>query len=726
VFLSTLFRDVLLRDRAPSAVAQSARNVALLRRAGLAAVAALCVIGGLWSTVQYVKNRRAVSTAREISAESTIGDDLPTFATLTQLDKVRTDLERLSTWRRWWFYKGTRLHPELRKVYQERFNSVLLGPARISLLKSLDSLPDSASAAGQYGRAYTHLKAYLMTTSEPGKLAADFAVPLLTERWINGRQIDPERMELGRRQFEFYASQLCRSSNCETVPEGRAVTRTRRFLGQFKGPERIYQLMVSDASMKNPGVHFSRRFPGAAGVVVDNYDVPGAFTERGWASMQGALRNSERFFQADDWVLGDRQGGGLDRAKLNADLNATYVADYIRAWRSFLTAASVVPYQSPKDAASKLGQLGSSQSPLLQLLSLVAENTNVDAASVKAAFQPVHVVVPPAAKNRVVVEANQPYVGALIRLQGAVGQTAAAEQWVTQTQDAARNAKEAVRQWQVSLKFSDTGSAGGVGARVQSLLEEPIDRVERLATRVPGSALNDRGAAFCRSLGAILGKSPMSPNSSVQATLSEFSSVFEPNTGALWRLCYEGLQNVLAKEGTRYVPKAGGVSPTSAFVRFFNRLAAVTDALWPAEATEPRFDFTLKLLPAEGASDPAFWMDGQIGRATGKRRLLVGPRASGAAQPYTWVGGEAGTVRLSAKVQGSVETLLEFKGTWALFQLLQQAKWETIGGKPIAQWVVNVRGRPVVLKAEMNLGAARPVVKGDYFVGMSCVSQVVQ
>lgn len=720
LFLSTLFREVLLGDRAPSAVAQSARNVALLRRAGLAVAAALCVVGALWSTVQYVKNGRAISAARELAVVIPSGTDLPTVETLNRLETLRDHLERLSTWRRWWFYKGRGLYPELRQIYQERFNSILLGPARVALLKSLDSLPDAPNATAQYGRAYDLLKAYLMTTSQSDKLAARFVVPVLTERWINGRELDPARTELAQRQFEFYATRLCRSGACGTEPEQRVVLRTRRFLGQFQGAQRVYKLMVSEVSAKNPGIQFTRRFPAAAGLVTDSYEVPGAFTERGWVAMQDALKHIDRFFQADDWVLGDQQGGGLDRAKLAGDLRATYVDDYIRSWLTFLTAASVVPYQNPKDAARKLAQLGSNQSPLLQLLSLVAQNTKVDPATIGAAFQPVHTVMPPTATDRFVVDANQPYVGALNALQAVVEQTAsapgAAEGLMTQTLDAARGAKAAVGQ--VALKFAVSGEASGVGARVKSLLEEPVDRVERLMGRLPVSALNERGAAFCRSFGTILGKYPIKPDASVEATLAEVAGVFDPNNGALWRFYNEGLQSVLVKQGAQYVPKSGlSVSPTSAFVRFFNRLAAVTEALWPSGSTQPQFDFTLKLLPAEGVPTAAFSMDGQVRRFT---------RTYSAAQRYSWVGAGARDVRLSAEVRGRDETLLGYDGTWALFKLLQRARWGTIGVTSVVRWVVPVQGQAVGLEAELNLGAARPILKGDYFVGMSCVSQVVR
>ena len=721
LFLGTLLRDVVLRDRAPAAVAAGARSVAVLRRVGLSLVAVLALIGALWSTVQYAKNERAVAAARALATVVASETELPSVETLGRLETLRAHLGRLAGSWRWWWYKGSGLYPTLRGIYQERFDKILLAPARLSLLRALDSLPDAPNATAQYGRAYEDLKAYLMITSHPDQLAESFVVPVLMEHWLNGRQLDPERTELARRQYEFYATLLCRAAKCGSEEDARLVTRTRGFLGKFAGTERIYQLMASEVSGQIPPVEFHRRFPGAAGFVVDNYEIPGAFTDRGWPAMQDALKHVDRFFQADDWVLGESQHVSLDRAKLVSDLRTMYVADYIRRWEAFLGAAAVVPYGSVTDASRKLAQLGANQSPLLELLALVSQNTKADSQTVGAAFQPVHAVIPPGPTDRFVVEANQPYVGALNALQAIVDQAASAppataQTLASQTLDAARNARGAVGQ--LALKFSVTGDAGAVGTQVRTLLEQPIERVEHLLGRLPVTALNDRGASFCRSFGSLLGKYPFKADAPVEASLADVGAMFAPTNGALWQFYNEALQQVLVKEGSQYVPKPGGPAvPTSTFVRFFNRIAAVTDALWPGGATAPQFDFTLKLSASEAVPSASFSIDGQQRRFT---------RTFTAAQRYSWVGATARDVRLSADVRGRDETLLAYDGTWALFKLLQRARWEAVGITSVVQWVVPMAGTQVPLEAELNLGPARPILKGDYFVGMGCVSQIVQ
>ena len=81
--------------------------------------------------------------------------------------------------------------------------------------------------------------------------------------------------------------------------------------------------MLSEAGAQNPPVQFNRKYPGSASYVLDSYEVPGAFTKGGWAFMQGAFKNIDRFFQGESWVLGPQTGPPPDKPKLLAWVAAT-------------------------------------------------------------------------------------------------------------------------------------------------------------------------------------------------------------------------------------------------------------------------------------------------------------------------------------------------------------------------------------------------------------------
>jgi type VI protein secretion system component VasK len=338
---------------------------------------------------------------------------------------------------------------------------------------------------------------------------------------------------------------------------------------------------------------------------------------------------------------------------------------------------------------------------------------------VGAAFQPVHAVMPPGTTNRLVVESNQGYVQALNQLQAAVSLAANTPQdqaAAAQTRDAAFKAKAVVAD--LALKFNGDSAAAPAGARMRSLLDEPIDRVDRMLGRLPGVALNEQGSAFCRALNPLLAKYPFQRDALGQATLTEVVAMFEPGNGTLARFYGDALQGVLAKVGNQYDRKAGApMVATANFVRFFNRLAGVTDALWPRDGTGPRLDFTVKLLPTATLPSASFTMDGQ-------RKSFT--RTFTRAERFSWVGANAGDVRLSTEARGREETVLAYNGTWALFRLLQRARWQTLGATSTVVWTETVQGQPVRLEAELNLGPTWSILKGDYFAGLTCMSQVVQ
>ena len=68
-----------------------------------------------------------------------------------------------------------------------------------------------------------------------------------------------------------------------------------------------------------PAVNFNKKFPGSAEAVI-NYEVQGPFTKSGWDFMKNALKNADKFFAGERWVLGDYAGASVDRVQLGAEL----------------------------------------------------------------------------------------------------------------------------------------------------------------------------------------------------------------------------------------------------------------------------------------------------------------------------------------------------------------------------------------------------------------------
>ncbi len=124
--------------------------------------------------------------------------------------------------------------------------------------------------------------------------------------WSNGRAIDPDRLQLAQKQFDFYADELKEENPYSKENDSAAIEKARHYLAQFAGAERVYAFMLAEAGKNNPPINFNRQFPGSAQVVVESHEVPGAFSKGGWAFMKDAIAHADRYFSGEQWVLGDQ------------------------------------------------------------------------------------------------------------------------------------------------------------------------------------------------------------------------------------------------------------------------------------------------------------------------------------------------------------------------------------------------------------------------------------
>ncbi len=737
LFLAHLFNDVVLGDRAAMGASGASTRTGFLQRVLLASAALLAVVLIIGFTVSFFNNRAlekdVIEAARGISAAESSGFDLPSADALKRLETLRQSLERLATynregapWRyRWGLYVGNRLYPEVRRAYFGKFHQLLFSQTQAALLANLRGLPPTPGP--EYSPTYDTLKAYLIVTSHHDRSTRIFLGPVLLDRWSAGRGVDEERLDLARRQFDYYAYELKLANPFSSENDAAAIEKARRYLAQFAGVERVYQFMLAEAGKTNPPVNFNKRFPGSAAVVVGNYDVAGAFTKGGWEFMKTALANAEKYFAGERWVLGDQAPASIDRAQLEAELRSRYHADFINQWRNYFKAARVVRYGGLKDAASKLNVLSGNQTPLLALFWLASQNTNVDDEKVLAALQPVHAVVPPASVDRYIAEPNQGYMNALIALQSSLEQMAAQpapnEAAAGQTLSQAAAAKMTTRQMAQAFRIDPDAHLEGT---VQALLEQPITYAEALLRTLGPAELNAKGRALCAQFRAVMAKYPFNPAAQTQATIQEVNALFRKPDGALWAFYDANLQKALPKLGARYTPQpAGGVNLNPAFVNFFNRAAAFAEAAYPGGAQDPRIGYTLRPVPAGGTSGTTLRIDGQTIAFTG-----------GTPQPkqFAWQGGGTHEAVATVKFGGSDLGWANYSGLWAAFQFFGDAeRWVPAGQGFNVEWIVRVgknpvtlEGKPLTVQFHLDMNGAPPVFQRGYFAGLGCVAEVAR
>jgi type VI secretion system protein ImpL len=712
-FLPSLFSEVILRDRSALGTSSHSSKTNAIRKVLLATVAVLFFCLAIAFLVSFANNRRlqqdVMSASDALATTATAPTDVPSADQLKQLEQLRRTLTRLEEndiegpplWYRFGLYSGVGLYPEARRIYFAYLRRLLLDSTEASMVAALRQLPEKAAPADPYQEPYATLKAYLITTGLHDKSSKLFLAPVLLSRWPAGMGLDPERTELAQRQFEYYSEALIAADPYPLNKDANAVEHARSYLKQFNGTERIYQNMLTEAGKNNAPLNFNRQFPGSVQVVINSYEVPGAFTKEGFAAMQNSLQNPERFFGGDEWVLGEKNVTRINRDSLQQDLRNRYQGDFVSQWRNFLRATRIVGYANLKDANSKLQVLSGNTSPLLQLFRMAQKNTNVDIPNIASAFQPVQMLAKGSSDQVLITPANQPYMDKLLALQNSVNTLTlnpAPQPDTGPVLAAAAAAKNTVGT--IAQGFPIDGE-GHVDSTAKKLMEDPITYAESLAGKVAPGALNGAGKIFCEQYNALAIKYPFSV-SPVEAALQDIAAVFQPGTGALWTFYDANLKSILLRQGSQFrMSPSAPMHVSGQFISFMEHAAAISETLYPAGGSpQPHFAYTLRQLPSKGIEQLSLTIDDQT---------LAGEDQS---KQFTWTGSP--TSRVKGTYSASNSLFASEQGLWAAFHFMDDARWVP-GPAPKLEWPLEIGqghrpqtlpdGTPMVIRYELSAGA---------------------
>lgn len=723
-FLSHLFTDVILADRVAFSASHQSTRVDRLRHVLLAFVALLLLFFATVLLVSFAKNRalenQIAQDAQRLNAISPGNAvETPTPEQLRTLDGLRDSLEQLQQYRTagpplshsFGLYVGDSIYPAASTLYFQNFRRFLLASTQRSMVAVLSQTP-ATRTSDDFQKMYSTLKAYLITTSNHEHANWNSLVQVLLDYSPAFKNSDPESQNLVRRQFTFYAGILPAASPYGPENDSPAVENARAYLKQFDALEAIYQAMLDDAAKGNKPVNFDRRFPQATGFVVDNYDVPGAFTKEAYAVMQKSLLNPERF-RGEEWVLGATPTVNLSAESLRATLISRYGADYLKHWRAYLRSGRVVGYAGLRDAGAKLSKLTANDSPLLQLLWLAKENTAVDITDLKDPFEAVQMIARDSTLERLVGSGSQEYMSALSALQNSVQTVVNTPNGGTdpgmlgQIQQAASAASGTVKRIEQRFPIDTQGGADKVDKSVSRLLEEPINFANETAKRAAGSGAE----SVCAATNLVTAKRPFNPRSNQQASLQEVQDLFRPQ-GTLWTSLQSNLGSAVQRQGSNWV-NVGSAPQSKGFLSFLNHAQQFTDTLFPNGSPTVHLSFTLRQLPTKGIDQATLIFDGQSLTDVGR------------AQPFTWHGGES-SVSLNVTAAGQKVNGPALQGPWALFQFFDTADTWTGNNPATLAWRLSVQfGKHTVGEATTEVQyelttQGSQVFKREFLAGLHC------
>jgi type VI secretion system protein ImpL len=794
-FVSELFHRVILADPLGRRVAYTSPRHDMSRRVLFGGLAAVCAIFAVLFIRSWWGNAELLSQVEQ--AAQTPYAFTPNLRATPSLDALRgmealrqqlatlLDYERNGApWRlRWGLYSGTRVLPSVYDLYFQRFRQSFFQDAHDSIASTLATLPPMPDPNRGYNAIYDRVKAYRMITQCKCTPDKAFLAPVLSEVWLSGRAIDPERQALALRQIDFYAEEL-RHRNPYNFKERPELTdRGRQYLSAFGGVDRLYRGIVEDTNRQRSAARLADLAPNWKQALSGPGEVQGAFTRDGWNYAEKAISNPDQASLGEPCVLGG--AGALKQfaqgAQIQAQLQNRYIADYIRKWRDFTATTSVEPFRSIPDAAKKLEILAGNRSPLLAALFLIADNTSFPAATpgagsaVQAAagsgllnkllpakvqkvaavaqnalpagepqaspadiariFQPASQVVSVTNRDRLIDDPNRNYMNALAAMQTAMkalvddrpnNPNLALHQSAKQAADAGI---DQVRQ--IAAKFNINGSEG-FDQDVKRLLESPFHESMKFIITDVGKAGREKanGAArqFCARLAPVERKFPFNAQSDVDASADEVAAIFAPGTGAFSTL-QQQLSKAMVKQGRIWAPASDAdVQLTPEYLRFVNRLQQIQDALFADSSGQMHMRYSLKPLPNPSVQSMTLEIDGD---------RLVSAGAQTQAKQFTWPG-PPGAQQTKIRVQaGASVPFASYEGLWSVFRMVGDADPRPPGsriielskvrqGRSTPDSVLDSNNKPIVVRLEIgDLPGGIDVFDRNFF-RIACVARAAQ
>ncbi|NWC94442.1 MULTISPECIES: type VI secretion system membrane subunit TssM [unclassified Pseudomonas] len=369
-FIQGLFSRVILAE-ANLAGLDSQERRRIRWRQGLLTLGALLVVGaaGLLWTRSYAFNHQRLEQLRELMrppATVPPGSDT-TLALLPLLDS------RLAATRvfpvqggarlaeRMGLYQGDISRPVLEQAYGHALGQLLLSQVSEMLEEQVrGSLEDRE-------RLLDNLRAYLMLDLKERRDAS-----WLRERvagyWSIRFAGEPSVQSRLNEHFARLLEQpFVQPLNTELVAQARHVLRGESLV------DVVYRVLREQARSLEP-------YRLAQGLVFDGADrpIPGFYTRKYLRHFEEQGARLVNTIVQDNWVLGEGADlSAMDLQRLMVALEQRYFSEYADAWSEALGRIRLRETDNARQGAEQLASLASAQSPLLQMLQQVRDNTRL-------------------------------------------------------------------------------------------------------------------------------------------------------------------------------------------------------------------------------------------------------------------------------------------------------------------------------------------------------------
>ena len=351
------------------------------RQRGLYAGAAACLVlfGLLWGT-SYSANHGRLEQLRElalqltregegVSAQDEAKRVLPLLDGSHAATQVFPTPGDASLLERGGLYQGPAVQPEVHAAYRRSLEQELLPRVASQLEAQIRANRDDRELL------LGSLRAYLMLNLEERRdpaflqdwLAADWSLRYAgdeaTQKGLNGHF-----QRLLSEPFAAYPL------NQTLVAEARQILRSESLAG-------VVYRMLRDQARSLPEYRIAQALGAQAPLMLgSDYAIPGLYTQKGYqqffvAQGLGLVRD----ILEDNWVLGEgNQLSDQDLGRLMVELEQLYFRDYANYWGEAVAQLGLEPLGNTAQGITTLTALTAANSPLLQVLVEVRDNTRFD------------------------------------------------------------------------------------------------------------------------------------------------------------------------------------------------------------------------------------------------------------------------------------------------------------------------------------------------------------
>ncbi|WP_177440719.1 type VI secretion system membrane subunit TssM [Pseudomonas sp. Irchel 3H3] len=339
------------------------------------ALAALTLLGMLWAggfSANYERLeslRNLAQTWSQQSSTLTTRDDsmavLKTLDTRYAATQVFPKKGDVGYYERGGLYQGEDVNPMVKTAYERELEGQLL-PRVATLLEG-----QIRANMKDRERLLNSLRAYLMLNMKDrrdGPWLKDWVATEWSQRYTGNTTVQNGLNS----HFERLLQQpFIYPLNDQLVAQARQVLRSESLAN-------VVYRMLREQARSLPEYRLSQHLgPQGPLFVGTDYVIPGFYTQQSYQqyfSVKGSMLVTD--ILSDNWVLGEGSSiSGMDLRRLMVELEQLYFRDYANYWGEAVGRIALPAINDFSDGAEQLAGLTSANSPILQLLVEVRENT---------------------------------------------------------------------------------------------------------------------------------------------------------------------------------------------------------------------------------------------------------------------------------------------------------------------------------------------------------------